>query len=91
MQDWAPDPTAAVIAHGLLNSMAIISGAADTLRELGSDLPPDRRDQLLRMIAEQAQYVSEMLGDLARGLPVGVLRQLDALSEGSGRGGGQLP
>lgn len=91
MQDWAPDPTAAVMAHGLLNSMAIISGAAATLREMWADLPADRREQLLRMITEQAEYVSEMLGDLARGLPVGVLRQLDALTEGHARGGGQLP
>ena len=79
------------MAHGLLNSMAIISGAAATLRELWADLPVDRRDQLLRMITEQAEYVSDMLGDLARGLPVGVLHQLDALAEGHGRSGGQLP
>lgn len=91
MQDWAPDPTAAVMAHGLLNSMAIISGAAGTLREMWADLPADRREQLLRMITEQAEYVSEMLADLARGLPVGVLRELDALAEGHARGGGQLP
>lgn len=91
MEDWAPDPTAAVMAHGLLNSMAIISGAADTLRQLWPELSDERRDQLLRMVTEQAEYVTEMLGDLARGLPVGVLRQLDALAEGHARGGGQLP
>ena len=81
MEEWAPDPTAAVMAHGLLNSMAIIAGAGHTLRESWDDLPPEQRLQLLTMITDQSGYVSDMLGELARGLPVSVLRQLDALSE----------
>ena len=85
MEDWAPDPTTAVMAHGLLNSMAIISGAGHTLRDSWDELPDAQRSQLLTMITDQAGYVSDMLGELARGLPVGVLRQLDALSEGHSR------
>lgn len=85
MDDRSPDPTAAVVAHGLLNSMAIIGGAARTLQESWTTLPAVERDRLLRMIAEQASHVAAMLGDLARGLPVGVLQELEALSEGHQR------
>lgn len=81
MEDQPVDATVAVLAHGLLNSMAIISGAAATLREAWDELDDPRRDNLLRMITDQAGHVSEMLGDLARGLPLGVLQELDALSQ----------
>ena len=84
MDDWLPDATAAVMAHGLLNSMAIIGGAARTLQEAWDSLPVHERERLLAMIAEQAEHVSGMLGDLARGLPVGVLEELQSLSEGHG-------
>lgn len=77
MDDRLVDATAAVTAHGLLNSMAIISGAAATLREAWDVLDAPRRETLLTMIAEQAQQASEMLGELARGLPPGVLKELD--------------
>jgi hypothetical protein len=69
--------------------MAIIAGAGHTLRDSWDDLPRDQVEQLLAMITDQARYVSDMLGELARGLPVGVLRQLDALSEAH-RGGNHL-
>ncbi|HVF74638.1 MAG TPA: histidine kinase dimerization/phospho-acceptor domain-containing protein [Acidimicrobiales bacterium] len=81
MDEWSPDPTAAVVAHGLLNSMAIISGAAHTLAEAWDNLDGDRRRQLLNMIGDQAEHVSELLGDLARGLPPGVRYELDSLTE----------
>ncbi|HEX2038373.1 MAG TPA: hypothetical protein VHF47_01430 [Acidimicrobiales bacterium] len=81
MEDRSVDATVAVLAHGLLNSMAIISGAATTLREAWDMLDEQRRAHLLRMITDQATHVTDMLGDLVRGLPLGVLRELDALSE----------
>jgi hypothetical protein len=90
VDEWAPDPTVAVMAHGLLNSMAIITGAGHTLRDSWDELPPEQRLQLLTMITEQSGYVSDMLSELARGLPVGVLRELDALAEGHVRGGSHL-
>jgi K+-sensing histidine kinase KdpD len=77
-----PDPTAAVMAHGLLNSMAIIRGAARTLQEAWESLGPEQRAQLLSMVADQADHVASMLGELARGLPMGVLQELESLSEG---------
>jgi hypothetical protein len=81
VEDRPVDATVAVLAHGLLNSMAIISGAAATLQEAWDELDEARRDNLLRMIADQSSHVSEMLGDLARGLPLGVLQELDAISQ----------
>ena len=81
MEDRPVDATVAVVAHGLLNSMAIISGAAATLQEAWDVLDEARRQSLFRMITDQAHHVTDMLGELVRGLPVGVLHELDALSE----------
>lgn len=88
LDDEPGDPMVAVVAHGLLNSMAIIAGAASTLREAWDALDARRRAELLAMIGDQAQHVSDMLGDLARGLPPGVLRQLDELTGGHMHGEG---
>lgn len=77
MDERPVDATAAVTAHGLLNSMAIISGAATTLRESWDALDPAGRAVLLGMIVDQAQQVSDTLGELVRGLPPGVLKELD--------------
>lgn len=82
MDDRLPDPTAAVMAHGLLNSMAIIGGAARTLQDSWDALPAEHRDRLLSMIADQAEHVGGMLGDMARGLPIGALEELEALTRG---------
>ena len=81
MEDRPVDATVAVVAHGLLNSMAIISGAAATLEEAWDVLDEARRRHLFRMITDQVHHVTDMLGELVRGLPVGVLHELDALSE----------
>lgn len=73
------DPMAAVVAHGLLNSMAVISGAAATLRESWEALDAGGRTDLLAMIEAQADHVAAMLADLARGLPAEVITMLNAL------------
>ena len=83
MDDRPVDATAAVTAHRLMNSMAIVSGAAATLREAGDKLDAARRDVLLGMILDQAQQVSDTLGELVRGLPPGVLKELDGSSPSS--------
>ena len=85
---WGPDSTAAVVAHGLLNSMTVISGAAATLKEEWSGLAPESRDVLLGMIQSQARHVTAMLADLARGLPAEVVQALNAIRDAQvGRGG----
>jgi signal transduction histidine kinase len=84
---WGPDSTAAVVAHGLLNSMTVISGAAATLKEEWSGLAPESREMLLGMIQSQARHVTAMLADLARGLPPEMVHALDAIRASQGRGG----
>lgn len=71
--------TTAVVAHGLLGSMAVISGAAETLRENWTDLNTVDRDGLLSMIETHSVHVAVTLADLARGLSPEVTEVLDRL------------
>ena len=75
------DPTTAVVAHGLLNSMAALTGTATTLLhhwELFSEDPDKARD-LLGRIVRQATMASGVLEDLVRGLPPDVASALTAI------------
>lgn len=75
------DPTTAVIAHSLISSAAVITNVLHSLLAYGDELAPDRRRQLLEMGLTQAQYLAEVLRDLARGLPSEVIAVLDAIDE----------
>jgi hypothetical protein len=77
----APDTTTAVIAHSLISSTAVITTALQSLLAYGDELSPERRHQLLEMGLTQAQYLTEVLRDLARGLPSEVIAVLDAIDE----------
>jgi hypothetical protein len=80
------DATIAVMAHSLLGSVAVILGAAETLRANWHLTDERGRNALFDMIADQGHHVVEMLRDMATGLPADVeqlLRDLDA-------GGGEL-
>ena len=79
--DTGPDPTTAVIAHSLISSVAVVSSAIQSLIAFGDDLGTAKRDELLRMALTQAEYLSEVLKDLARGLPAEVIDALDAIAE----------
>jgi hypothetical protein len=79
--DAAPDPTTAVIAHSLISSVAVVSSAIQSLLTFGEDLGPAKREELLNMALTQAEYMSEVLKDLARGLPPEVIDALDAIAE----------
>jgi hypothetical protein len=79
--DLTPDPTTAVIAHSLISSVAVVSSAIQSLLAFGDDLGPGKRDELLRMALTQAEYMTEVLKDLARGLPPEVIDALDAIAE----------
>jgi len=75
------DPTTAVVAHGLLNSMAALGGTAKTLMdhwELFTD-DPDLARELLGRIVRQATMASGVLEDLVRGLPPDVASTLTAI------------
>ena len=76
-----PDPTTAVIAHSLISSAAVITNALQSLLAYGEELSADRRRQLLEIGLTQAQYLAEVLRDLARGLPSEVIAVLDAIDE----------
>jgi hypothetical protein len=75
------DPTAAVIAHSLISSVAVVTHALQSLIAYGDDLDGDRRRTLLSMALTQAEYLSEVLKDMARGLPADVIDALDAIGE----------
>ena len=70
------DTTIALVAHGLLNSLGVISGSAATLDRMWERLPDDSRRQLCAAILHHADLVRGVLGDLARGLPTEVLEAL---------------
>jgi hypothetical protein len=79
--DTASDQTTAVIAHSLISSVAVVSSAIQSVLAFGDDLGPAKREELLRMALTQAEYLSEVLKDLARGLPPEVIEALDAIAE----------
>lgn len=79
-----PDPTTAVLAHALLSSIAVISGAIESVLESGEQLSVEQRVEFLRLAASQADYVAEVLKDMARGLPAEVIDVLDHLSDRPG-------
>jgi hypothetical protein len=71
------DATVAVIAHALLNSMAVITGTLATL--IDADIPADRRIELLRRALAQSEHVTGVLQDLVRGMNPTLVEALDHL------------
>jgi hypothetical protein len=59
------DDMLAVLAHGWLNHMAALSGAAMTLRDNWPELADADRDRLLSMIQRQALFLESSFRDLA--------------------------
>jgi len=59
----------AVVAHGLLTSMTVVSAGARTLWEHWADLSPEKRDLFFERILAHAGVVTEGLRDLIQGLP----------------------
>jgi hypothetical protein len=72
------DATIAVLAHGLLGSLAAISMALTALRE--NELSPDQRDSFLDVACRQTDHVSGVLRDLIAGVPPEVTNALNVLS-----------
>ena len=73
------DTLMAVMAHGLLTSMSVVTGSIGLLKEAWDELDPAERQSLLAKAEEQALHVGAVLTDLVRGLPAEVLRHLDQL------------
>ena len=70
--------TTAVVAHGLLTSMAVVTAGLTTLWEHWADLSPEKRDHLFERILAHAGLVSAGLRDLTQGLPEATAFELDA-------------
>jgi hypothetical protein len=81
----APDLTSpetdsgAVVAHGLLTSMAVVHAGVVTVWEHWADLPAEKRDHIFERILAHTAFVTETLRDLTRGLPEGVVAELEAM------------
>ena len=71
----------AVMAHGLLTSMSVVTASIGLLRDAWEDIDADERETLLRKAEEQALHVGAVLTDLVRGLPADVISQLDHLRD----------
>jgi signal transduction histidine kinase len=80
------DELIAVVAHGLLNSVAAIRINADLLRRT-TDLEPDQR-QMLEAIEVQIRHVGAVLIDLTRSAGPELVSRLDELQRT--RPGGSL-
>jgi hypothetical protein len=63
--EW-PDDLLAVMAHSLLNSVGVISGAAETMKIHWDRLDDQVKFELLEKIIQQAGLVTGVLGDLVR-------------------------
>lgn len=83
---------AAVIAHGLLNSVSAIQMGAHALREGWELMTASQREEILGVLTDQSAHVRGVLQDMIRGLPAEVIRALNSLGvrEGSSaRGSGR--
>src|SRR3954468_17372524 len=71
--------TASVVSHGLLTSMAVVHAGVVTVWEHWADLSPEKRDYLFERILAHTAFVTETLRDVTRGLPEGVLAELEEM------------
>jgi hypothetical protein len=58
------DPLAAVLAHGLLNSLAVVDGAALSLRRSWDRFNEEQRDDLTTLLARHGALVADQANDL---------------------------
>ena len=75
------DTLMAVMAHGLLTSMSVVTASIGLLRDAWEEFDPDERETLLAKAEQQALHVGAVLTDLVRGLPADVIKQLDHLRD----------
>ena len=78
--DPASDATIAVVAHGLLSSLASVTSAITLLSETDGRVAIEQHRALCGAIQRQVAHVSGVLSDLVRGLPPETLRALDEIA-----------
>ena len=79
LDDSDDSAAAAVIAHGLLNSVSAIQMGAHALREGWELMSPEQRNEILEVLSDQSAHVRGVLQDMIRGLPAEVIRALNSL------------
>lgn len=75
---WSED-LLAVMAHGLLNSMGVIAGAAETLKVHWARLDEAIKLELLDKMIQQSTLVTGVLQDLVRSGRPELVEALDEL------------
>ncbi|HYD09687.1 MAG TPA: hypothetical protein VEA78_06260 [Acidimicrobiales bacterium] len=75
---WSDD-LMAVMAHSLLNSVGVITGAAETIKLHWTRLDDSVKLELLEKIIAQSALVTGVLGDLVRSGRPEVLEALNEL------------
>jgi hypothetical protein len=83
MDEW-PDDLLAVMAHGLLHSMGVIAGAAETMKLHWGRLDDAIKLELLDKMIAQAALVTGVLGDLVRSGQPELVDALDHLTDDEG-------
>ena len=78
--DQTDEATFAVIAHGLLNSLTVVKGAADMVRASFAELPTAQVQSWFDSIDRQTEMMADILVDVVRGLPPQALIVLDELA-----------
>ncbi len=78
-QGQQTDALTAVVAHGLLTSMSVVSGGIETVKERWADLTTSERELLLERALAHAAFVSEGLKTISKGLTEGAIAELEAL------------
>src|SRR3954454_13138781 len=73
-----PEALTAVVAHGLLTSMSVVSAGIQTVQDRWSELLPSEREHLLDRALAHAAYVSEGLKAMSKGLTEGAVVELDS-------------
>jgi hypothetical protein len=82
--DVEPDQaTMAVVAHGLLGSIGVITGAVTMMLGRGDALSEAKKVELLEMIREQADHLAGVFQDIVRGLPPELRSNLDKVGSTS--------
>ena len=84
---WSDD-LMAVMAHSLLNSVGVISGAAETMKAHWDRLDDAVKFELLEKIIAQSSLVTGVLGDLVRGARPEIVEALDHLTDDASTGAG---
>jgi EAL domain-containing protein (putative c-di-GMP-specific phosphodiesterase class I) len=77
---FVADPVLAVVIHGLLSSLALVTRAVERLRTHDGAVPLEEFRVLTRVMDTQLAHVTETLKDIVGGLPPQTLKTLDGLA-----------